>query len=456
MKYKIKHKIRLTNTGKIFFSIIIGVILSFILFSNTEKEILYLKEEKEKYTLEIEYPKLDNKMILADAKAYINNKKTEFVKNINELEYIPENKYDFKSTYEVNESDSMLGVHLTIYEYTGGAHYIREDKSFYYDKDKSEEVNILYYLEDNNSLANLSSLAYYYIMKYSEENKLDFDEYWVKEGLKNDIANFEHFRFIDQGLELLFPPYQVAYYAAGEVKIVIPYDELKGILKSEYIKNDLNKNDNNNKERNLKEFSDKKLLAFTFDDGPSYLATNKLLDNLDRYNARVTFFVMGNRVNDYSETLKRAYDMGNTIGSHTYSHSNLLKLSDYEIMNEIKKTNINIKNITGGDTIYLRPPYGNTNKNIKEISNMYTILWDLDTEDWKYKDKNKIAKYIIENVHDGGIVLLHDLYETSVDGALLAMEELSKKGYAFVTIEEMAILKNITLDKKKSYYYFSN
>ena len=85
---------------------------------------------------------------------------------------------------------------------------------------------------------------------------------------------------------------------------------------------------------------------------------------------------------------------------------------------------------------------------------MYTILWDLDTEDWKYKDKNKISQYIIDNAHDGAIVLLHDLYETSVDGALLAMEELEKEGYAFVTIEEMVTLKGINLDKTKNYFQF--
>ena len=83
---------------------------------------------------------------------------------------------------------------------------------------------------------------------------------------------------------------------------------------------------------------------------------------------------------------------------------------------------------------------------------MYNILWDLDTEDWRYKDKNKIAKYIIDNAHDGGIILLHDLYETSIDGALLAMEELSKNGYAFVTIEEMATLKGITLNTASNYF----
>ena len=251
---------------------------------------------------------------------------------------------------------------------------------------------------------------------------------------------------------MIFPPYQVAYYSAGEVRILIPYSELNGIIKNEYLKFRKTENISNTRNRNLLEFSNKKFIAFTFDDGPSYIGTNKLLENLDKYNARVTFFVLGDRVNDYKDTLKRAYDMGNLIGSHTYSHSNLLKLDDYAVINEIKKTNDAIRNVVNSETLYLRPPYGNINSNIKTISNMYTILWDLDTEDWKYKDANRIANYIVENAHDGAIVLLHDLYETSVDGALLAMEKLQNEGYAFVTVEEMATLKNVKLDKEKSFF----
>ena len=197
----------------------------------------------------------------------------------------------------------------------------------------------------------------------------------------------------------------------------------------------------------------KKLLAFTFDDGPSDGPTNKLLDNLDKYDARVTFFVLGSRVNTYSNTLKRAYEMGNQIGSHTYSHLNLFKLGDYDIMKEINSTNDAIESIIGIRPNKLRAPYGNTNAHIKELSNMYTILWDVDTEDWKYKDAEKIKENIVNHAHDGAIILLHDIYNTSVEGALLAMEEL-KDEYAFVTIDEMIELKGITLDKTKSYFNF--
>ena len=145
--------------------------------------------------------------------------------------------------------------------------------------------------------------------------------------------------------------------------------------------------------------------------------------------------------------------MGNTIGSHTYSHLNLYQLEDYDIIKEINNTNNAIENILGVHPKYLRAPYGNTNAHIKELSNMYTILWNVDTEDWKYKDAEKIKDNIVSHAHDGAIILLHDIYNTSVEGALMAMEELRDE-YAFVSIEEMIELKGINLDKTKSYFSF--
>lgn len=453
MTIKKRHKRRLTKFGKLFFLGIFALTVSILslTFINHQRDF-YEKEQNKNYTVEINYPNVKSKQLLAYSDDYIKNKKKEFKEEISTVDVLNGSKYEFKADYEINDNNNILGLHLNISEYTGGAHHIRYDKSYYYNKVSDEIVSLKDFLEKDISLEKLANLSYYYVMKYSDDNNLNFDKEGVKEGLSSNLNNFEHFNFIDDGLEFIFPPYQIAYYAAGEIKIVIPYNELKGIIKNKYLKyseKDNIKQDNN---RDLKEFSNKKLIAFTFDDGPSYIGTNKLLDNLDKYNARVTFFVLGSKVKNYKDTLTKAYKMGNTIGSHTYSHSNLLNLDNYSIMDEIKKTNETIKNITGSETIYLRPPYGNINSNIKKLSNMYTILWDLDTEDWKYKDKNRIADYIVSNAHDGAIVLLHDLYETSVDGALLAMERLEKEGYAFVTIDEMIKIKNIQLDINKSYY----
>ena len=453
MILKKRYKIRLTKFGKLFFSGIFGltVLILRLAFINHQR-VFYEKDENKNYIVEINYPKVKSKQLLAYTDDYIKNKKKEFKEEISMEEPLNSSKYEFKADYKVTDNNNILGLHLNISEYTGGAHHVRYDKSYYYNKESDEIVSIKDFLEKDTSLDKLANLSYYYVMKYSDDNNLNFDKEGVKEGLSFNLNNFEHFNFIDDGLEFIFPPYQIAYYAAGEIKIVIPYDELNGIIKNKYSKYSKKNNIKQDNNRNLKEFSNKKLIAFTFDDGPSYIGTNKLLDNLDKYNARVTFFVLGSRVENYKDTLTKAYKMGNTIGNHTYSHSNLLKLDNYSVMDEIKKTNETIKNITGSEAIYLRPPYGNINSDIKNISNMYTILWDLDTEDWKNKDKDRIADYIVSNAHDGAIVLLHDLYETSVDGALLAMERLEKEGYAFVTIDEMIKIKDIQLDINKNYY----
>lgn len=206
--------------------------------------------------------------------------------------------------------------------------------------------------------------------------------------------------------------------------------------------------------RDLTKYKDKKLIAFTFDDGPRSSTTNLLLDGLDQYDAKVTFFTSGTRISKNKEAMKRAYLSGHDIGSHTYSHKNLFRLKNQNILNEISKNNDAIKEVIGVTPIYLRPPYGNVNKRINGLTDMYIICWDIDSLDWKYKNRNKIKDKIVKNAHDGGIVLLHDIYEESIMGAFLAMEELERDGYAFVTISEMVELKGLFLDKDSIYYHF--
>ena len=196
------------------------------------------------------------------------------------------------------------------------------------------------------------------------------------------------------------------------------------------------------------------MIAFTFDDGPNNKTTSRLLDGLGEYNAKVTFFVLGSRVENNKEVLKKAYEEGNQIGSHTYNHLNLFLLNDEEILSEVNATNSVVEEVIGVRPNLLRPPYGNINDHIKSLANMHIINWDVDTEDWKLKDRNLIKDKILADAHDGAIVLLHDIYTESVEGALLAMKELEKENYAFVTIEEMVQLRGVNLDYDTTYFNF--
>ena len=207
--------------------------------------------------------------------------------------------------------------------------------------------------------------------------------------------------------------------------------------------------------RELTQFKGKKLIAITFDDGPAdEESTGLLLDNLDKYNARVTFFVVGNRVAKYSSMLKREYEMGNQIGSHSYTHANLAKLSEDEIKDQIDKTNEAVKAVIGIEPNCMRPPYGSQNDTVKSTVKMPLITWSIDTLDWKNKNAETVCSNITEKAFDGAVVLLHDLYPTSVEGALNAMEILKEDGYAFVTIDELAQLRGVELKESKVYYNF--
>lgn len=451
-------KRKLNKKGKItlicLFLVLVSIISIIIIKADniTENHIL---ESTERYDLKIDYPNFKNKKIKEKVLTYIDKQRQEFMNVIKESENIQiSSKYDFNLNVTSSERNNITYVNILTYSYTGGAHYIRDDYSLYWDDDTKEFIDLKYFFKDEEAFKEMTNLAYYYVINLGQEENRNFDQLWVRRGTAPTIDNYRHFEFTDNGLEIMFPPYQVASWADGQINITVPYEDINKYLKEEY--RDSTKDETVVKEvpdiRDLSQFKDKKLIAFTFDDGPSSNNTNLLLDNLDKYNARVTFFVLGSRVDSNKEVIKRAYLQGNDIGSHTYNHRNLNLLNDSEVISEVEKTNDKIKEIIGVKPTLLRPPYGNLTNHRKELVNMHTILWDIDPLDWKYKNKNRVADEIIEHAHDGAIILLHDIYKSSVEGALLAMEELEKQGYAFVTITEMAQLRGIDLDYQTSYF----
>lgn len=414
--------------------------------------------EADKYSVKVDLPILENKEVFGKIKTYVLEKGRNFLKCTYKVELADDEKLEFVVRHSEIDYDNIRAVYIIIFSSVDGKSISSEYRSYYYDKNTNEEVNLNYFLDTEESLEKLSEISLTYLEKYFKDNKksIAYDE--AKRITMPDINNFSNFVFCEEGLQLIFDSNQVEKLADDSIAITIPYKNLKGIIKSDYIKKYIKEEEKNEiitqAKRDLNQFNGKKLIAFTFDDGPSNATTNKLLDSLDKYNARVTFFVLGSRVKQYENSLKRAYSMGNQIGSHTYNHLNLLKLKDDEILKEVQNTNEAIEKIIGVKPTIMRPPYGNVNSNIRNISQMKTILWDVDPLDWKYRNAKNVYEEIMKTAHDGAIILLHDIYNTSIDGALMAMEELQKKGYAFVTIDEMCELKNITMNKTRSYYNF--
>ena len=188
----------------------------------------------------------------------------------------------------------------------------------------------------------------------------------------------------------------------------------------------------------------KKAIALTFDDGPSKY-TREILASLAEVDGRATFFVVGERLDNYSETLQMEYDAGCQIGMHTYDHANLTKLSSSKILKEINSTNDLIYKYVGEYSTIVRPPYGSVNSKVKEIVEQPLINWSLDTRDWESRDANSVYNEIMNNVEDGDIVLMHDLYSSTAEAVSMVLPKLVEEGYQLCTVEELFELKGMEL-----------
>lgn len=188
----------------------------------------------------------------------------------------------------------------------------------------------------------------------------------------------------------------------------------------------------------------KKAIAITFDDGPSK-QTRKILETLAAVDGRATFFVVGERLDDYADTLRMEHEAGCQIGMHTYDHANLTKLSESKILDEINSTNELILKHTGIKSHIVRPPYGVVNSKVKETVEQSLINWSLDTRDWESRNAESVYNEIMNNVEDGDIILMHDLYSSTAEAVARVVPELVERGYQLCTIDELFELKGIEL-----------
>lgn len=183
--------------------------------------------------------------------------------------------------------------------------------------------------------------------------------------------------------------------------------------------------------------ADSKKIALTFDDGPHPYYTEQLLEGLKERNVKVTFFITGQNVKAYPEIVKEIYAEGHLIGNHTYSHIQLTSKNEESFKQEIVRTNEAIKEVTGQDTIYVRPPYGSWNKEFEKELNMFPVLWTVDPLDWCSSDASRIVRSVCSKAKENDIILMHDQYKTTVTAALKIVDELTQKGYEFVTVDEL-------------------
>ena len=181
-----------------------------------------------------------------------------------------------------------------------------------------------------------------------------------------------------------------------------------------------------------------KLVALTFDDGPSSVYTPQLLDGLKERGAKVTFFMLGEMAEESPDIVRRAYREGHQIAQHTYNHVQLSAKSDEQIQWQLETTDSILNNILGrNETYVLRPPYGDNNSRVLATIGRPAFNWSVDPLDWRDRNSDTVCNRIVSGAFDGAIILVHDIHSTTIPGALRAIDRLQEQGYEFVTIREL-------------------
>lgn len=195
----------------------------------------------------------------------------------------------------------------------------------------------------------------------------------------------------------------------------------------------------------------KPMVALTYDDGPSSSATSSILDTLEAYGARATFFVVGSRVASYASQLKREAKLGCEIGNHTFNHTTLTSASSNTIRKEIEDTNRAIQKYSGKTPALVRAPGGAVNQNVKSVVKYPLINWSVDTLDWKSRNADSVIAEVKRSTRDGSVVLMHDLYNSTAQATKTIVPYLIDEGYQLVTVSEMMDAKGIRLESGTLY-----
>ena len=183
------------------------------------------------------------------------------------------------------------------------------------------------------------------------------------------------------------------------------------------------------------------MIALTFDDGPKTSVTSRILDSLQANGGRATFFMLGSNVNANAGVIKRMVDQGCEVANHTHDHKYLTKIGAEGIVSQVGSTNQKIQAVCGVSPVLMRPPGGyidGASLNVLGSMGMPAIMWSIDTRDWQHRNAQRTIDTVLSQVKDGDIILMHDIYSTTADAAVVLIPELTARGYQLVTVSELA------------------
>ena len=412
-------------------------------YSEIRSKFVIRQTSREKVS--IEYPTTKNNKINKTIAQVITRDDRDF-------RYIATNVLSFNQpmtetiSYQITHNNSAaLSIIVNIKQDMHGAHPVSLTHFWTFDKKSGEVISLSDLTEQSEKAAEeIVAAARNNIketIKQRQQAELDLSETITQETLSNFVIT-------DGGNSLAWPIGQASLLpsAYGEMTIKVPIDAV-----AKYLQNPTARKLTNIPKPPEPKPAPKpapaapapapttgnKVIALTFDDGPGPY-TAHLLDVLDQYGAKATFFLIGSKVSSQANVVRSIHARGHQLGNHSWSHPELPKLPVDQIAGEIDRTNDAIKQATGVTPAILRPPYGAVNGVVLEqlrLRGMSSILWSVDTRDWADRNSDIVCSRAVAGARPGAVILMHDIHQTSVGAVPCILSALKQQGYSFVTVQ---------------------
>ena len=417
------------------------LVLSIVLFIGCEDKVVVREKVKtmirqnEYQKVAINYPITNYKELDEQIKKDVDHDYQKFQKDTKSLS-IP-SEFNLSYTYNILHKRYMMITLSTMIQSAALEHTNNSIHTYVLDQKEKKILTLEDFISKEELKKIMPLMKEALLSKYKDCIKMEnFSEMMV--------PNFDHFSLFtltEDYLILYYNPEQLTIGYEDIVSIEIPLDKIG--LKIDFERGVFEEEEHETISIPEKVIDpNKKVIALTFDDGPSYY-TDQILKLLQKEEVTATFFLIGNKINRYQETVQTMLKNGNEIGNHSFSHKWLTKLDDDDLQEEIILTQDTIKNLTGFTPRVFRPTYGAVNDDLKHQVNLTPIMWTVDSSDWKIKNANTIANRVLESCQDTSIILMHDTHKRSYEALKIIIPSLKEQGYQFVTASELETVKKI-------------
>jgi peptidoglycan/xylan/chitin deacetylase (PgdA/CDA1 family) len=428
-----------------------------------------LFEWDESFSLYAAYPKVMGRNKISSELRGIVQNKAELFKD--EAETAPPAddaaKPELTITYKTYKyENNMISIKFVTDAHTGATFTDGFISTYVYDLKTEKRMSLKDVFNSNTGYLHTISGLVRDKLQYNPILQSSADKTLFEEGIAPRKSNYSNFVIENGCVRFFFNRLQIAPAEDGTFEVALSFESLAGVLRPE-IMNPPEPQPQNGESGGpdpqealpvflqsgggeMKAFGlegidplQDKVVALTFDDGPNPSTTGQILNALKKYGGHATFFLVGDMAEEYPSTVRKIYAAGNEIGNHSYSHADFFKLSMDEILDEIDKNNRILYGILGVRPILVRAPYGNVNLEIAKKIGRPCVQWTVDSEDWKNLDEDMDYHMVMDDIKDGDIVLMHDIYQPSADAAERIIRDLNKKGYKLVTISQMIQIAGI-------------